>query len=270
MDTIRLDELAAAQLQVELSTAVALIMEGRIYIGDTPADKPGTMVSANTVLTCRMKNKKYASRSGYKLEKALSYFEIDPTGLTACDIGASNGGFTDCLLQNGAAHVFAVDVAYGILEWDLRNDERVSVLERTNARHLTTEQLGNTSCDLVTVDVSFISLKKIFPAVRRILKPGGQLVTLIKPQFEAEKWQVGRFGILRDPESVLPSLLADIFVCAAENGLSLQGLTVSPIYGTSGNVEYLAHYLCGEPAETTDANAYKPLIDAVLPLKPDA
>lgn len=270
MHTIRLDELAATQLQVDVPTATALIMEGRIYIGNNLADKPGTMVSANTVLTCRMKQKKYASRSGYKLEKALSHFSINPAGLTVCDIGASNGGFTDCLLQNGAAHVFAVDVAYGILEWNLRNDKRVSVLERTNARHLTAEQLGNTLCDMVTVDVSFISLKKIFPAVGRILKPGGQLVTLIKPQFEAEKWQVGRFGILRDPENMLPSLLNEIFVCAAENGLLLQGLTISPIYGTSGNVEYLAHYLFGEPAETPDASAYKPFIDAVMPLKPDA
>ncbi|MBE6778049.1 MAG: TlyA family RNA methyltransferase [Ruminococcaceae bacterium] len=265
METLRLDELAARQFGTDVATAAALIMEGRVYIGHVPADKPGTAVPMDTPLILREKAKKYASRSGYKLEKALAHFGIDPTGLTVCDIGASNGGFTDCLLQSGAAHVFAVDVAYGILAWELRQDERVTVLERTNARHLTPEHLQNTVCDMVTVDVSFISLKKIFPAIRRIVKDDRPVVTLIKPQFEARPNQLGKNGILRDPEGTLPPLLADIFASAAENGLFLQGLTVSPIHGTNGNVEYLAYYRT-EPAASADAER---LIHEVLSQQPD-
>ena len=268
MKTIRTDELAAARLGVDLSTAAALIMEGRVYIGDVPADKPGTPLPEDTVITLREKAKKYASRSGYKLERALSHFAVDPTGLTVCDIGASNGGFTDCLLQSGAAHVFAVDVAYGILDYRLRIDDRVTVLERTNARNLTAEQLGGTICDMVTVDVSFISLKKIFPAIHRVLKEGGEVVTLIKPQFEAKPQQLGKNGILRDPAATLPPLLADIFACAAENGLTLLGLTVSPIHGTNGNVEYLAHYRHAATGEV-DAEQQKKMIDDALQLQPD-
>ena len=268
MDMRRLDELAAEQFNVDLSTAAALIMEGRVWLGEVPADKPGTAVPADTVLTCREKARKYASRSGYKLEKALAHFEIDPTGLTICDIGASNGGFTDCLLQNGAAHVFSVDVAYGILAWELRNDERVTVLERTNARHLTPEQLNGTICDMVTVDVSFISLKKIFPAIHRVLKPEGTLVTLVKPQFEAKPQQLGKNGILRDPATDLPPLLCDIFACAAENELQLLGLTISPIHGTNGNVEYLAHYRHTAKAPASEVSVEEH-IAAVLSLQPD-
>ena len=214
METLRLDQLTAAQFEVDVATAAALIMEGRVWIGHVPADKPGTTVAADTVLTLKEKARKFASRSGYKLEKALTHFAVDPTALTVCDIGASNGGFTDCLLQNGADHVFSVDVAYGILAWELRNDPRVTVLERTNARNLTPEQLGGTICDMVTVDVSFISLKKIYPAIHRVLKDGGQLITLIKPQFEAKPKELGKNGILRDPAATLPGLLEDIFGCA--------------------------------------------------------
>ena len=239
---MRLDELAAAQFGVDIPTAAALIMEGRVWIGAAPAEKAGDAVSPETTLTLKEKAKKYASRSGYKLEKALGHFNVDPTGLTVCDIGASNGGFTDCLLQNGAGRVFAVDVAYGILAWELRNDPRVTVLERTNARYLTPESLGGTVCDMVTMDVSFISLRKIFPAVHQILKDGGELITLIKPQFEAQPKELGKNGILKDPDATLPPLLTAIFTAAAENGLQVTGLTVSPIHGTNGNVEYLAHY----------------------------
>ena len=246
METIRLDELAARQLNVDIATAAALIMEGRVSIGDIPADKPGTAVPVDTLLTLKEKAKKYASRSGYKLEKALAHFGVDPTGKTVCDIGASNGGFTDCLLQKGAAHVFSVDVAYGILAWELREDARVTVLERTNARHLTPEQLGDTLCDMVTVDVSFISLTKIYPAIRRILKEEGEVITLIKPQFEAKPKELGKNGILRDPEATLPPLLLGLLDAAEENGLHPVGLTVSPIHGTNGNVEYLAHYKSGQ------------------------
>lgn len=267
MASVRLDQLAADQFGVDLTTAAALIMEGRVYIGHVPADKPGTAVAADTVLTLKEKARKFASRSGYKLEKALAHFGVDPTGLTVCDIGASNGGFTDCLLQSGAVHVFSVDVAYGILAWELRNDERVTVLERTNARNLTPEQLSGTVCDMVTVDVSFISLKKIYPAIHRILKDGGEVVTLIKPQFEAKPKELGKNGILRDPAATLPPLLEELFVCAGENGLQVTGLTVSPIHGTNGNVEYLAHYRHGQPVEVTDSQ--RDMIAAVLSEHPD-
>ena len=185
-----------------------------------------------------------------------------------CDIGASNGGFTDCLLQNGAQRVFAVDVAYGILDYKLRIDERVTVLERTNARNLTLEQLGDTVCDMVTVDVSFISLKKIYPAIHRVLKEGGEVVTLIKPQFEAKQKELGKNGILTDPAATLPPLMADLFACAAENGLTVLGLTVSPIHGTNGNVEYLAHYRHTAPSEEEMA-AYPAMVEAVMELQPD-
>ncbi len=241
MATIHLSELVAKQFQLTDQEAIGVIMAGRVWIGETPADKPGMPVSEDTVLTLREKAKKYASRSGYKLEKALSVFDADPRDKIVCDIGASNGGFTDCLLQNGAKRVFAVDVAYGILEWELRSDERVTVLERTNARNLTAEQL-QAVCDMVTMDVSFISLTKIFPAVDRILSADGDCVCLIKPQFEAPKKALGKNGILRDP-SILPDLFLSICAGAAENHLYLKDMSISPIHGTNGNVEYLAHFV---------------------------
>lgn len=241
MKTERLDSVVQRQLGLSPEEAAGLIMAGRIYIGHVPADKPGMAVPADTVVTKKEKARRYASRSGYKLQKALGVFGVDPAGRTVCDIGASNGGFTDCLLQHGAARVFAVDVAYGILAWELRNDERVTVLERTNARHLTLEQLGGTLCDMVTADVSFISLDRIFPAIDRVLSPEGQCITLIKPQFEAPRQALGKNGKVKDP-AILPGLFTKLFTSAAANGLYLQALTVSPIHGTNGNVEYLALY----------------------------
>ena len=235
---IRLDQLAAQQFHISEQEATALIMEGRVWMGFVPADKPGTTVKEDTVLTLREKPKKYASRSGYKLEKALDCFSLDVTGLQVCDIGASNGGFTDCLLQHGASHVWSVDVAYGILEWTLRNDERVTVMERTNARRLTRDMLG-APCDMVTADVSFISLTKLFAAMDDILKDDGICVTLIKPQFEAPQKALGKNGIVKD-RAILPPLLLSIADAAAEHRLFLADLNVSPIHGQNGNVEYLA------------------------------
>ena len=266
MANIRLNILTQQQFGLSAEEANGLIMAGRIWIGHVPADKPGMTVSEDTVLTKREKAKQYASRSGYKLAKALQVFGVDPTDLTVCDIGASNGGFTDCLLQNGASHVFAVDVAYGILAWELRNDQRVSVLERTNARNLTVEQLDNTVCDMVTADVSFISLKKIYPAIRRVLKEDGVCITLVKPQFEAAQRQLGKNGVLKDSND-LPPLLESLFDCAAENGLHLTDLTVSPIHGTNGNVEYLARY---DQTSSLDADGRRTLIKRVLTEVPDS
>lgn len=261
---VHLSELVAKQFGLTEQESVGVIMAGRVWIGETPADKPGMPVADDTVLTLREKAKKYASRSGYKLEKALAVFDVDPKGLTVCDIGASNGGFTDCLLQNGAAHVFAVDVAYGILAWELRSDARVTVLERTNARNLTEEQLG-ALCDMVTMDVSFISLTKIFPAVNRILSGNGNCVCLIKPQFEAPQKMLGKNGILRDP-SILPDLFRSIAASAAENGLYLQDMSVSPIHGTNGNVEYLAHFSREKHLSDEEVIA---LTDKAATLQPD-
>ena len=264
MESIRLDTLTMQQFNLSPEEANGLIMAGRIWIGHVPADKPGMTVTADTVLTLVEKVKKYASRSGYKLAKALEVFHQSAKDLTVCDIGASNGGFTDCLLQNGAAHVFSVDVAYGILAWELRNDERVTVMERTNARRLTAEQLG-TLCDMVTVDVSFISLTKIYPAIRSILKPNGVCICLIKPQFEAQQRQLGKNGILKDPAD-LPPLLNRLFDSAAENGLFVQQLTVSPIHGSNGNVEYLARFTNEAPPAP---EAREQLIAAAIAQHPD-
>ncbi len=263
MEMIRLDSLVMKQFGLSAEEANGLIMAGRIYIGHVPADKPGASVRTDTVLTLTEKAKQYASRSGYKLAKALQCFSPTVQGMTVCDIGASNGGFTDCLLQNGAAHVFSVDVAYGILDWKLRNDERVTVLERTNARRLTAEQLG-TVCDMVTADVSFISLCKIFPAMRQVLKPDGVSICLIKPQFEAQPRQLGKNGVLKNPED-LPPLLLSLFTSAAENGLYLHGLTVSPIHGTNGNVEYLAYFT----AVPSEQDLWEALIETAKNEQPD-
>ena len=265
MDSVRLDALVMQQFSLSAEEANGVIMAGRIWIGHVPADKPGMAVAADTALTLLEKPKQYASRSGYKLAKALKVFKPSVQALTAGDIGASNGGFTDCLLQNGAAHVFSVDVAYGILAWELRNDPRVTVLERTNVRNLTLEQLGGTVCDLVTADVSFISLQKIFPAMRRVLKPDGFVITLIKPQFEAERRQLGKNGVLKDPND-LPPLLNRLFDSAAENGIFVKNLTVSPIHGTNGNVEYLAYF---ESADPLSADERQALIDRALGETPD-
>lgn len=253
-----------AQFGVSEEEAVGLIMAGRIYLGHVPVDKPGMAVATDTVLTLKEKPRRYASRSGYKLQKALTVFGVNPTGLTVCDIGASNGGFTDCLLQHGAMRVFAVDVAYGILAWELRNDPRVTVLERTNARRLTPQQLG-TVCDLVTADVSFISLDRIFPAIDTILTDGGACITLIKPQFEAPRQALGKNGCIKDP-TVLPGVLTHLFESAAQHRLYLQALTVSPIHGTNGNVEYLALFL---RTPETGAADWPALLQEALASRPD-
>jgi len=265
METMRLDALAATTFGVSLQEAAALIMEGRVYIGTVPADKPGTSVAADTVLTLKEKARKYASRSGYKLEKALGVFSVDPTGKRVCDIGASNGGFTDCLLQSGAAHVCSVDVAYGILAWELRNDPRVTVLERTNARRLTAEQIGGI-CDMVTADVSFISLTKIFPAMNEILSDTGLVICLIKPQFEAAQKDLGKNGIVKDP-AILPPLMDKIADSAKENNLHFKDMTVSPIHGTNGNVEYLMLFTREETVSDQQRTA---IIAAALNDKPEA
>ncbi len=236
--SVRLDKLASLRWDIPESRAAALIMEGRVLVDGVLTDKPGTPVNEQSALSLRSRQKQYASRSGYKLEKALKTFSLNVAGKKICDIGASNGGFTDCLLQHSAARVWAVDVAYGILDWKLRCDSRVTPIERTNARYLTRENLGE-ACDMVTADVSFISLCKLFGAIDQILSEEGELVTLIKPQFEAPRKNLGKNGILRD-KALLPGIIQNIANNAAGHGLYLQDLTVSPIYGSNGDEEYLA------------------------------
>lgn len=217
--------------------AQSLIRAGAVLVDDQPVDKPGTRVPSNAVLRLR-ETLPYVSRGGLKLQAALDTFGIDVTGLVAVDVGASTGGFTDCLLQRGAARVYAVDVGYGQLAWSLRQDPRVVVMERTNVRYL--EALPE-PVDLATVDVSFISLELVLPAVMRLLKPGGRVIALIKPQFEAGREQVGKGGVVRDP-TVHRAVLHRVLTWAAERGLILRGLMRSPLEGPAGNVEFLAYW----------------------------
>jgi 23S rRNA (cytidine1920-2'-O)/16S rRNA (cytidine1409-2'-O)-methyltransferase len=215
--------------------AQALIMAGSVSVGSSVVDKSGSAVDEDARLSVEAPPK-YVSRGGLKLERALDVFNIDVVGLLTADVGASTGGFTDCLLQRGAARVYAVDVGYGQLDWRIRTDPRVVVLERTNVRYL--ESLPE-KVDLATVDVSFISLRLVLPAIARLLRDGGQIVSLVKPQFEAGRGKVGKGGVVRDPDVHRDVLRGLADWCVAE-GLGLVGLTVSPLRGPAGNVEFLA------------------------------
>ena len=220
--------------------AQRLVLAGQVSVDGQPADKPGSLVS----VTAQVKIKEglpYVSRGGLKLAAALDAFRLDVTGWVAADVGASTGGFTDCLLQRGAARVYAIDVGYGQLAWKLQQDRRVVVMDRTNARYL--KSLPE-AVDLVTIDVSFISLKLIVPAAIGWLRPGGSIVALIKPQFEAGRDRVGRGGVVRDP-SLHRAILHDLIDWAAAQGIGLQGLIRSPVIGPAGNVEFLAHWVPG-------------------------
>ncbi len=237
MAKVRLDVLLTEKGLAETrSRAQALIMAGKVRVGDQLVTKAGTQVSTDADLAVE-EDLPYVSRGGLKLAGALDTFALDPSGAVCADVGASTGGFTDVLLQRGAARVYAIDVGYGQLAWKLRQDERVVVMERTNARYL--ESLPE-PIDLVTIDASFISLKLIFPAVVKWLKPGASVVALVKPQFEAGKKQVGKGGVVRDP-SVHRQVLEKAVYDATENGLAVFGLTVSSITGPAGNHEFLLH-----------------------------
>ena len=218
--------------------AKALIMAGSVYVNGERQTKPGAPVADGADVAVKGEKLAYVSRGGLKLEKALDTFGVDPAGLVCVDCGASTGGFTDCLLQRGAARVYAVDVGYGQLAWSLRSDERVTVMERTNARNLTPEMFGR-AMDLAVMDMSFISLRLVLPAVKTVLRPDGQVICLIKPQFEAGREKVGKKGVVRDPE-VHRQVLEDTLAAAEEMGFSLRGLTFSPVRGPEGNIEYLA------------------------------
>jgi 23S rRNA (cytidine1920-2'-O)/16S rRNA (cytidine1409-2'-O)-methyltransferase len=232
----RIDRLVVErQLASSRTEAQRLVMAGLVTVNGQLVTKPGTQVPTQARIDIAQRFP-YVSRGGLKLEAALDAFGLRVKGLVAADVGASTGGFTDCLLQQGARRVYAIDVGYGQLAWALRQDERVVVMERTNARHL--EQLPE-PIDLGTVDVSFISLTLILPRIRDWLRPEGAVVALIKPQFEAGRSQVGKGGVVRDPETHL-QVLQRILTWAPQNGLSPTGLIRSPIVGPAGNVEFLA------------------------------
>lgn len=219
--------------------AKALIMAGIVYVNNQKVDKAGFELKEGDVLEVRGKTLQYVSRGGLKLEKAMQKFPITLEGKVCMDVGASTGGFTDCMLQNGAVKVYSVDVGYGQLAWKLRTDERVVNLERTNFRYATREQIPD-EIDFASVDVSFISLKHILPNLNTLLAPDGQAVCLIKPQFEAGKEKVGKKGVVRDLNVHL-EVVENVINLAVENGFSVMGLQFSPIKGPEGNIEYLIY-----------------------------
>ena len=236
----RLDVLLVEQGYADSRTkAQAIIMSGQVYVDGQKADKPGTSYEEHVSVEVRGAACPYVSRGGLKLEKALRDFGVKPEGYVCSDSGASTGGFTDCLLQQGARKVFAIDVGYGQLDWKIRSDPRVVVMERTNVRYVTPEQLGE-PLDLSVVDVSFISLRIVLPVIRTFLKPTGQVVCLIKPQFEAGKDKVGKKGVVREPETH-KEVLDNFVALTQEIGFKILGLTFSPVKGPEGNIEFLAH-----------------------------
>ena len=240
MKKVRLDQLVFDLGYTESrERAKTTIMSGLVFVNGQRADKPGTPVAPDAKIEVRGEAIPFVSRGGFKLDKALQVFPIDPSGKSCIDCGASTGGFTDVLLQHGAAKVYAVDVGYGQLAWKLRNDPRVVNLERTNLRYVTAEQIPEL-LELAVMDVSFISIKLVLPAVKALLVPGADLVCLIKPQFEAGRDEVGKKGVVRD-SGVRCQVIRGILDFAPQIGLSVMGLDFSPIKGPEGNIEYICH-----------------------------
>lgn len=238
MEKKRLDSLVFERgLAESREKAKVAIMTGIVYVDGQKQDKPGTAFPVDAKIKVRGKSLPYVSRGGLKLEKALEVFSIDLHGKTALDIGASTGGFTDCMLQNGAKKVYSVDVGYGQLAWKLRTDPRVVNLERTNVRYLTEKQVPE-PVDFFSVDVAFISLRLVLPVARRFLTTNGQAVCLIKPQFEAGREKVGKNGVVRD-QAVHTEVVDRIVDFSFANGFSVLGLNFSPVKGPKGNIEYL-------------------------------
>lgn len=236
----RLDVLLVQQgLANSRELAKAYTMAGNVYVDGQKEDKAGTKVAVTAKLEVKGNQMKYVSRGGYKLEKAMDVFGIRLNGKICLDIGASTGGFTDCMLQNGASKVYAIDVGYGQFAWKLRNDERVVCLEKTNVRYVTHEQVPDEG-DFASIDVSFISLTKVLPAVLGVLGEKGQLVCLIKPQFEAGREKVGKKGVVRD-SSVHREVIEMIVEYVRTQSLGILGLDFSPIKGPEGNIEYLIY-----------------------------
>ncbi|MCD8181377.1 MAG: TlyA family RNA methyltransferase [Firmicutes bacterium] len=240
MAKIRLDALLVKNgLAQSRERAKAVIMAGQVYIDNQKCDKAGQPVDESAAVEVRGETLKYVSRGGLKLEKAMSEFPISLEGKTAMDIGASTGGFTDCMLQNGARRVFAVDVGYGQFAWKLRQDERVVNMERTNIRYVTPEDIGE-EIDFASIDVSFISLRLVLPVAKNLLSADGEIVALIKPQFEAGREQVGKKGVVKDIRIHI-EVIKKVLDFARSIDLYVAGLSYSPIKGPEGNIEYLAY-----------------------------
>jgi 23S rRNA (cytidine1920-2'-O)/16S rRNA (cytidine1409-2'-O)-methyltransferase len=234
----RIDILLMQNGQVSsLEKAKQIIMAGNVFVNDQMVDKPGKLVSIESNIVLKESDPcPFVSRGGLKLKKAINEFVINVNGKIALDVGASTGGFTDCLLQNGAKFVYAVDVGYGLLDWKIRNDERVRVIERTNIRYIKPEQFDKL-IDLATIDVSFISLDKVVPVVASLLVSQGEILSLVKPQFEASRELVGKGGVVRDP-NVHQKVIQNVCDMAINTGLVVKGINYSPIKGPAGNIEY--------------------------------
>lgn len=257
----RLDVLLVSRgLVPSRERAKASIMAGLVYVDNQKVDKSGTLVSATADIIVRGDSIGYVSRGGLKLKKALSSFSIDLQGKVMADIGASTGGFTDCALQNGAKRVYAIDVGYGQLAWSLRTDDRVVNMERTNIRNVTVESLGE-SLDFISIDVAFISLTKVLPVVKELLAPGGTVVALIKPQFEAGREKVGKKGVVKDP-LVHKSVIKKVLDESQELGLYPINLTYSPVKGPEGNIEYLALLTNQLSEKTISYNEIEEIVEA--------
>ena len=255
MKKVRLDQLVFERGYTDSrERAKTTIMSGLVFVNGQRVDKPGTAVDPEATLEVRGEAIPFVSRGGFKLDKALKVFPVDPAGKNCIDCGASTGGFTDVLLQHGAAKVYAVDVGYGQLAWKLRCDERVVNLERTNLRYVTKEQIPELQ-DLAVMDVSFISIRLVLPAVKELLKPDADIICLIKPQFEAGREEVGKKGVVRD-EAVHLRVVREILDFAPAAGLSVLGLDYSPIKGPEGNIEYICHMKNGSfPSADLDIEA---------------
>ena len=249
MAKIRLDVyMTENALAPSREKAKAYIMSGIVFVNNQKEDKPGTMISETDVVEVRGSKLQYVSRGGLKLEKAIAGFGINLENKICMDVGASTGGFTDCMLQNGAVKVYCVDVGYGQLAWKLRTDERVVNLERTNVRYLTNEQVPDV-LDFISVDVSFISLKLVLPVIKEFLAADGHIMCLIKPQFEAGREQVGKNGIIKD-KKIHVEVIQNVINYAQSAGFKPLKLDYSPIKGAKGNVEFLI-----ESIKTSMANS---------------
>lgn len=248
----RLDVLLVERgLEQTRQRAQAMIMSGLVFVDGQRVDKAGTAIPNDAQVEVRGNTLRYVSRGGLKLEKAMTIFGLRLNGCICADIGASTGGFTDCMLQNGASKVYAIDVGYGQLAWKLRTDERVVNLERTNFRYVTQEQVRD-PIDFASVDVSFISLRLILPVLFCLLQEGGEAVCLIKPQFEAGREKVGKKGVVRDP-ATHRQVIETVCSFALETGFSILGLTFSPVKGPEGNIEYLLYLKKSAPPQGLDA-----------------
>lgn len=259
IEKVRLDVAMVEQnLAPSREKAKAFIMAGIVFVNQEKAYKAGDMIKADAVIEVRGDGMKYVSRGGLKLEKAMKQWGFQLDHQICMDIGASTGGFSDCMLQNGAKKVYAVDVGYGQLAWSLRNDNRVVNLERTNIRYITDEQVPE-QVDFASIDVSFISLTLVLPVLFRFLRERGQVVCLVKPQFEAGKGKVGKKGVVREPE-IHQEVCEKIYQFCIEHGFCVKGMTFSPIKGPEGNIEYLFFLEKSDPIQSVEKSQIEQIV----------